>query len=170
MAFRLSLNARIWFFALFAYCVALLVFALYLEHARQLEPCPMCALQRLAYLVVAVVALPAAIHKPGHLGLRLYSVPVIVALLAGLAVAVQHVRLQHLPADQVPACGPGLDYMLEVFPLREALQMILSGSGECAEVQWRFLGLSIPEWSVVNFLLLLIVATVGMFYARRITG
>ena len=71
--------------------------------------------------------------------------------------------LQHLPPDQVPECGPGLDYMLEVFPFQEAISMILKGSGECAEVQWTFLSLSIAEWSLVCFSAIIIATIVAIF-------
>jgi protein dithiol:quinone oxidoreductase len=54
----------------------------------------------------------------------------------------------------VPECGPGLDYMLQAFPLNETLRMVFTGSGECAEVDWAFLGLSMPAWVLISFVLL----------------
>ena len=69
---------------------------------------------------------------------------------AGAGVAAWHMRLQNLPADEVPSCGPGLEYMVENFPLRDALGMIFKGSGECAEVVWRLLGLSMPTWVLIG--------------------
>ena len=77
--------------------------------------------------------------------------------LVGAAIAARHVWIQNLPPDQVPECGPTLDYMLEVFPLGEALTMVFTGSGECAEVLWTFLGLSMPAWALLCFLGLTIV-------------
>jgi disulfide bond formation protein DsbB len=68
----------------------------------------------------------------------------------GVGVAGWHVRLQNLPPDEVPSCGPGLEYMVENFPLKDALSMIFKGSGECAEVVWRLLGLSMPTWVVIG--------------------
>ena len=59
--------------------------------------------------------------------------------------------LQSLPPGEAPECGPGLEYMLGAFPLTEVIGMVLSGSGECAEVQWTFLALSIPEWTLLMF-------------------
>jgi len=71
-----------------------------------------------------------------------------------------HFRLQNLPPDEVPSCGPGLDYMLENFPLRDALGMVFKGSGECADVVWSFLGLSMPGWVFVS---LVVVGGVGLW-------
>ena len=96
----------------------------------------------------------------------LYSMLLAIAALAGAGIAGRQVWLQHLPADQVPECGPGLDYMLEAFPLTDALKMIFSGSGECAEVHWRFIGLSIAEWSLVWFILFFIAAVLAIRYVR----
>jgi disulfide bond formation protein DsbB len=80
-----------------------------------------------------------------------YAVLILLAGLLGASVAARHVWIQNLPADQVPDCGPGLDYMLEVFPVTETLQMVLSGSGECAEISWSFLSLSMPAWALLWF-------------------
>ena len=79
----------------------------------------------------------------------MYGILGAVCALAGAAVSARHVWLQNLPADLVPECGPGLDYMLDVFPLTEALTLVFQGSGECANVQWSFLGLSMPAWVLV---------------------
>jgi disulfide bond formation protein DsbB len=97
------------------------------------------------------VLLVATLHNPVGWGIRVYGALVTLLAGAGAAIAGRHVWLQSLPPDQVPECGPGLDYILEVFPLSEAVQMVLRGSGECAEVLWRFLGLSIPGWTLVAF-------------------
>ena len=102
--------------------------------------------------LVGIVFLLAALHKPGAIGARVYSVLLSLFAIAGAAVAAWQVRLQHLPADEVPSCGPGLEYMVENFPLKDALGMIFKGSGECAEVAWRLLGLSMPAWVVIGLL------------------
>jgi disulfide bond formation protein DsbB len=74
----------------------------------------------------------------------------------GAVIAGRHVWLQQLPADQVPTCGPGLNFILENFPLSQAIDMVLRGSGECADVMWTFLGLSIPAWTLVAFVLMIL--------------
>ncbi len=142
--------------------LSLLGFGLYLEHAVGLLPCPLCIVQRIAFIAIMVVALVALLHAPRNFLGYVYSALIAVIAAAGGAIAGRQIWLQHLPEDQIPECGPGLEYMLETFPLAEALPMILSGSGECAEVQWRFLGLSIPEWSFLWFVIFC-VAGVGLF-------
>jgi disulfide bond formation protein DsbB len=136
-------------------CVALVGFAYYHLQARLgLDPCPLCILQRAAFLLTALLFLIAALHRPGRTGSRLYGILIATSALTGAGIAGWHVHLQHLPPGQVPECGPGLDYMLEVFPLNQTLHMVFTGSGECADVLWSFLGLSIPAWSLVCFLAL----------------
>ena len=135
----------------FVACVALMAAALWLEHVEGLEPCPLCVLQRGAVIVLGVLMLAGAIHDPGTLGRRVYGVTIAIAAIAGAAVAGRHVWLQSLPPGEAPECGPGLEYMLGAFPLTEVIGMVLSGSGECAEVQWTFLALSIPEWTLLMF-------------------
>ena len=131
-------------------CAAMMGFALYSQHVLLLDPCPLCILQRIAVILLGIVFLLAALHNPGKIGGRIYSFLVGLIVIAGAGVAAWHVWLQNLPADEIPSCGPGLEYMVENFPLRDALGMIFKGSGECAEVAWRFLGLSMPAWVVIG--------------------
>lgn len=139
------------FLGAFLVCVALMATALVMQHVLKLEPCPLCVFQRMFVIALGITALIAAVHDPGLTGRRVYGVLVVIFGVLGLIVAGRHVWLQNLPADQVPECGPGLEYMLETFPLAEALSLVFRGSGECADVQWVFLGLSIPGWTVVIF-------------------
>lgn len=129
-----------------AVCAGLMGYALYAQYGLGLEPCPLCILQRVAVMGLGVVFFMAALHPAGVVGRRIYAVLLGLVSLAGSGVAGRHVWLTMLPPERVPACGPGLDFMLESFPLRDALSMVLSGSGECAEVEWRLLGLSMPVW------------------------
>jgi disulfide bond formation protein DsbB len=124
-------------------------FALYAQYVLLLDPCPLCVLQRVAVISIGIVFLLAALHHPGGWGSRIYVLLLAVSATIGAGVAGWHWRLQNLPPSDVPACGPGLDYMLENFPLGDALQMVFKGSGECAEVVWSFLGLSMPAWVLV---------------------
>lgn len=145
------MSQRTLFFAGLFGCVALIGIALYMQHVVGLEPCPLCILQRVAVIGMGAVLLVAAIHNPAGWGVRVYAGLTALVALFGLATAGRNVWLQHLPADRVPDCGPGLNYMLEVFPLSRTLEMVFKGSGECAEVQWTFLSLSIPEWMLFVF-------------------
>jgi disulfide bond formation protein DsbB len=124
-------------------------FALYAQHGLGLEPCPLCVFQRVAVIGLGVVFALAAWHSPGRGGRRVYAALLLVAGFAGMGVAGRHVWLQNLPPDKVPACGPGLDFMLESFPMLEMLEMVLSGSGECADVSWSLVGLTMPMWVFV---------------------
>ncbi len=142
----------------FLLCLFLMIAALYMEHYMGLEPCPLCAFQRLFVIAIGVVALLAALHNPQRVGQRIYSAVLALLTLGGLSVALRHVWLQHLPPDKVPDCGPGLNYIMDTFPVFDALRLIFKGSGECAEVSWRFLGLfSIPELTAGFFVVMLIV-------------
>ncbi len=145
--------------------VGLMAYALYQQHVVGLEPCPLCIFQRVAMIALGAVFVAAALHAPAGRGARAYGALGAVTALAGIGIAGRHVYLQNLPPDAVPACGPGLDYMLEVFPLAETLRMVFTGSGECAEVDWSFLGLSMPAWVLIWFVLLGALA-VGANWAR----
>jgi disulfide bond formation protein DsbB len=149
---------RLPFFAAALVCAALLGFGYYLQYVRGLEPCPLCLLQRGFFYGVLVTFLVAAVHGP--LGKIRIAYCVLAALIAagGAAIASRQVWLQHLPADKVPQCGPDLFFMLENFPLAQTLKKLVSGTGECAVVDWTFLGLSIAEWSLAWFVALALYA------------
>ena len=134
----------------FLACAGMMGFALYAQHVLLLDPCPLCVFQRVATILLGIVFLAATLHNPGKVGARVYAVCVLLTAGFGVGVAAWHVHLQSLPADQVPGCGPGFEYIMDNFALFEALDMIFQGSGECADVVWRFLGLSMPTWVVIG--------------------
>ena len=134
--------------------VGLMGYALFAEHVLGLEACPLCIFQRMAFIGVGVVFLVAGLHSPAGAMAKFYGVLGLAVATVGAVIAGRHVYIQNLPADQVPACGPGLDYVMDAFPLLEALELVFTGSGECAEVNWSFLGLSMPAWALVWFVLL----------------
>lgn len=139
----------------FLVCAGLIAYAYYLQFGRHhLEPCPLCIFQRLFYAATGIVFLAAAIHNPAKVGRAVYGIFSIIFSVCGAGVAARQVWLQHLPPDQIPECGPGLNYMLDAFPLNKTLYMVLHGSGECARVDWRFLGFSMAEWSLLIFIVL----------------
>ncbi len=145
---------RAWFALGAVTCAGLLGFGYFLQFAQDLEPCPLCILQRLAFMAFGLIALLGAFFARGRVVTRLLAGLGLVAAALGAGVAGRQVWLQSLPADQVPACGPGLDYMVQNFPLLKTLSMTLRGSGECAENAWQFLGLGIAAWALVWFALL----------------
>lgn len=131
-------------------CAGMMGFALYAQHVLLLDPCPLCILQRIAVISIGLVFLISALQNPGAIGSRVYAVLLGLVAAAGAGVAAWHVRLQHMPADEVPGCGPGLEYIVDNFPLKDAFSLIFKGSGECAEVVWRLLGLSMPTWVLIG--------------------
>jgi protein dithiol:quinone oxidoreductase len=136
----------------FAACAVGLAFALYLEHFQGLDPCPMCVFQRVAMLAAGVLFLIAALHGPRGSATRgLYAVLTAGAAGAGAFIAGRHVWLQSLPADQVPACGPSLDYLMDIMPLAEVLSTVLRGDGNCAVIDAAWLGISLPGWTLIAF-------------------
>lgn len=144
----------------FLVCAALMGAALYFQYVMYLDPCPLCILQRIAVLGIAAVCLAGFLHNPGLAGRRIYGALIGLAALSGAAVAGRQLWLQHLPPDKVPECGPGLDYLLDTLPLLDAMRKVLSGSGECAEIQWVFLGLSMPGWTLIFFVAFFVFAMV----------
>lgn len=159
--------SRLGYGAGFVACFALIAFAYYLQYVEYQEPCPLCILQRVAFFGLGAVFLVAALHGPGRAGSAIYSGVLVLVAAAGATIATRHVWLQHLPKDRVPECGPGLEYMLRKFPLSQALEKILSGSGECAEAGWSFLGLTIAGWSLLWFILLGAFAALLALHIRR---
>ena len=130
----------------FVACAGMMGFALFAQHVLRLEPCPMCVLQRLAVIAMGILFLLAFLHDPKGWGARIYALLVAAAAIGGMTVSGRHYWIQNLPEDQVPACGAGLDYMLDTLPLTQVLAKVFSGDGECAKVVWSFLGLSMPAW------------------------
>lgn len=130
----------------FLICVGLLAYAWYVQGVLRIEPCPLCIFQRIGIAAVGLLFLVAGLHAPPGKGARLYGVLIALAALATMGVAGRHVWIQHLPEDAVPACGAGLRFLLEEFPLAQVIRKVLSGSGECHQVNWTFLSLSMPAW------------------------
>lgn len=147
-------NPRVWFLLGFLACVSLLGMGAYFQFVDGLEPCPLCISQRIGILMTGLCFLAATLHNPGRLGVKVYAIMGAVFAICGGAVSVRHVWLQHLPPDEVPECGPGLEYVLQNFPLSATIKLMLNGTGDCAEVNWQFLGLSMPAWTLVAFVLL----------------
>ncbi|WP_027328222.1 disulfide bond formation protein B [Marinimicrobium agarilyticum] len=132
--------------------VAMMAVALYMEHAMGLEPCPLCVSQRIFVILVGFWALLALLHHPGRVGRVVYGTLGLLSAVAGGAVSSRQLWLQGLPEDQVPACGPGVEYILDTFPFMDALRVMLTGDGNCAEVAWSLFGLSIPGWTLIGFI------------------
>ncbi|MBN8429700.1 disulfide bond formation protein B [Microbulbifer salipaludis] len=145
---------RTTFLLMFLAVIFVLGVAFYMEYIMGLEPCPLCITQRVMFLGVGLVSLIAFLHNPSgasQIGRRLYGLLVSLFAIGGLYFSARQLWLQSLPEDQVPACGPGISYMVDAFPMAEVIKTLLTGDGNCAEVQWTMLGLSIAGWAAVGF-------------------
>ena len=156
-------NSRIWFFLGCLGCVFLLAMGAYFQFVQKLNPCPLCISQRLAILATGIVFLIAALHNPQQKGTTRYAITGTITALMGASISTRHVWLQHLPPDEVPECGPGLEYMLQNFPLFDTLKLMLSGTGDCAKVDWTLLGFSMPVWTLLAFLMLATVSVLQIW-------
>ncbi|MDP1930618.1 MAG: disulfide bond formation protein B [Gammaproteobacteria bacterium] len=137
---------------IFVACTVIILIALYMEHVMMLQPCGLCITQRIFVILCGLVCLASAIHNPSPAAVRNYALGAASMCVAGAYFAGRQIWLQHLPEDQVPACGPGLTYIMDNFPLMDTLSFLLKGDGNCAEVSWRFLGIfSIAELAMMGF-------------------
>jgi disulfide bond formation protein DsbB len=151
-----------------AICAALIGFALYVQHGMFMMPCPLCILQRVAFAGMGLFFLLGALAggRPPWLG-RAWAVLVGLFAAFGAFIAIWHIRMQHLPASEVPTCsGMDLGYMLEAFPFRKVVEKVLTGSGECAKIDWTFLGLSMPVWTLAWYVALGVAALWAGFRKR----
>ncbi len=148
-----------------AVCAALIAVAiLYFQNYLGLEPCYLCMTQRVFVIAVGVIFLAAGLHNPAATGQKIYAGLATLTALGGSFFSIKQLWLQGLPEDQVPACGPPVDYLFDAFSVSEAISMLLRGDGNCAEVQWQLLGLSMPGWVLVSFIAL---AGVGLLQLLR---
>ena len=138
----------------FAACAALLAYALYTQYHGGLDPCPLCIFQRIGVALLGLMFLAAALHDPPRGGRYVYAVLIGLAALATAGVAARHVYVQHLPPGAIPSCGAPLEMLLKFTPVLTVIRKVLTGSGECGEVNWRFLGLAMPAWVLIWALLL----------------
>ena len=144
-------SSRRLFLLAFVGCLLIMLGALYLEHVVGLEPCPLCIVQRICVMLFAAVCLLAALQGPGKTGQRAYALLLLLIAAAGGGTAVRQVWLQSMPAEQLPACIPPLDYLMDSLPFQDVVRLVLHGSADCAEVSWTLFTLSIAEWSLLAF-------------------
>jgi disulfide bond formation protein DsbB len=150
-------------------CIAsfgLVGFALYIQQKHGLEPCPLCISQRIAFMALGVVFLVAALHNPGQIGRRVYGVLQFAAAATGAGIAARHIWIQANPDKVMSECGVGFDYLFESFPMQRALQLIFQGTGECSAIDWTWLGMTIPQLSLLAFSLLGLYAILLAFVKR----
>lgn len=161
MSFRLVM------FIGFLAALSAMAFAYYLQYFQGLEPCPLCIFQRIAMIAAGLILLLGFLHGPSGLARWIYAIFAFAASAAGAAIAGRHVWLQSLPADQVPACGPDLDYLLDILPWQQVVAKILRGDASCASIDASFLGLSLPGWTLVAFVGLALWALLGPALTKK---
>ncbi len=152
-----SLGPRKLALAGFFVCAGLIGFALYLQYFENLEPCPLCMLQRICFFALGILFLLAAIQGPGKLGVRIYAILEFAVAATGLGFASRHVLLQWFPPD-VSACTADLFFQLSRFPVLRVVRKALEATGDCAKVDWTLFGLSIAQWSWIWFAILVVFA------------
>ena len=161
-----NISPRLVFAAIVAACAGLVAFAiLWLQGEIGLDPCPMCILSRYVFIVLALVALVAAIHGPRGAMLKVYGALVFLLALTGAGISIRHSYVQHFP-PAIESCGSDLDFLVSNLPLAQALPKIFQGTGSCSVVDWRFLGLSIPEWALVWYVFFAVVIVWAVFLRR----
>lgn len=151
----------------FLACAGGMGFALYLQHAKGFEPCPMCIFQRIAMCTAGLLFLLGALHGPKAGGRWAWALLAALAALIGAGVSGRQVWLQHLPADQVPACGPTLDYLMKLMPWQKVVAYVLKGEGSCAKIDAQWLGIALPEWTLFGFIALALLALSMPLLAKK---
>ena len=131
-------------------CATMMGVALYAQYALHLQPCNMCVLQRIAIIGLGLVFLAAALHDPATLGARLYAVLIAAGALAAGALAVRHIWMSMQPPGSLPSCGADFYTMVEMIPFTQVVEKIWNGGGECQQILWRFLGLSMQAWVLIG--------------------
>lgn len=149
-------------------CVALLAYAYYEQFAMNVEPCPLCIFQRIAFIAMGVTFVLAAWHNPAAAGRRIYALLILLAAAIGAGVAARHLWLQSQPPDPMAGCTPGWNYMVENFPIGKVLKMAFTGHADCAQINWTLLGMAMPFWTMVCYVLLGVGALWAGLRRRRV--
>ena len=132
----------------------MLAYALYAQYGLGLEPCPLCIFQRVTLVALGLVFLAAALQNPGGGGRYVYAALAGLAALATAALATRHLYIQSQPPGSISSCGAPLEVMLQYSPLTEVVRKVLTGGGECSQINWTFAGVAMPAWVLVAALVL----------------
>ncbi len=170
MGMKILDRPRTGFAVVLAACLGLLAYAYFAQYRMMLDPCPLCILQRIAFMIMAAFALVGVLHGSRGAWRWVWTAGIVAGGAWGVLTAGRHIWIQNLPPDQVPDCGPGFDYNMEMFGLGEALRSAFAGSGDCAVVDWSFLGLSMPWWTLIWYvgLVMFMVVAAARVQTRRV--
>jgi disulfide bond formation protein DsbB len=145
--------------------LGILASSFYFQYVQGLLPCPLCLMQRLCVFLLFLLA-SAGIFA-NFKRARLIVISQFAVALAGLYFASRQLWLQSLPSSDVPACMPQLDVLMRYFPWHDILHALFWGAGDCAEVSWTWLGLSMPAWVALYFLFMLLSAVLIFWTLRK---
>lgn len=151
---RIPHTTRACYWYMFLFCLGLIGFAIYLQTVMLVAPCPMCEMQRLVFLLIAFISMIALLLKPKHKGICWFGSITGGLSLLGVLLAGHQVWLEIYPPPASDVCGVSLSYLFKVLPFSSAVKMAILGTGDCAKVTWRLLGLSIPAWSFISYVVL----------------
>lgn len=133
---------------------------LVLEKLLYLNPCHLCMMQRLAFLLIGLAfLLDAAFFPQSVWGSWLMKFLKYASIFFGIGLAARHLYIQSLPLEKAPKCGLDFWATLEHKGYLEGLWQSMQGTGSCAAKD-TFLGLTIPTWSMMGFLVLLVIAVI----------
>jgi disulfide bond formation protein DsbB len=142
-------NPRFINFAGFIACAAMIAYALFAQYSLGVDPCALCIFQRIGIVALGAVFLFAGLHSPRGWGRFVYAALVAIAALTTIGIALDHIHVQHAPPGSIPSCGAPLGVLIKFTPMFELIRKVLTGSGECAQVNWQFLGLAMPTWVAI---------------------
>ena len=145
---------------------SLLGYAAYSMKILGLEPCTLCITQQFFYCLIGISSFVSFLQNPGVTISRVYSLLISLFAIAGIWISGRQIWLQGLPEDEVPLCGPPLEYIIDVFPFADVLNALFMGDGNCAEIPWQFLGLSMAGWSFIWFLLIFFLSVISLIKSR----
>lgn len=145
------LSGRTGYLSGFFACFGLVAGALVIQTQYQLDPCPLCISQRIIFMSLGLLFLIAAFIKPASILKKIFTLLQVLTAIGGAGVAIRHWYLQAHRESMIADCGVGFDYMFDNFPLQKALTLVFRGTGDCAAIDWTFLGLSIPQLSLIAF-------------------
>lgn len=153
----MSLYSRKISFIAFLLCLSLLGVAMYLQYSLGLQPCPLCVVQRFCIAVLGLLFMIGSLYIPRNRITRwIFSLFIVLIAILGILTSLRHLWLEHQPAGSVPSCSASLDYMLKNFPMSQTLIQLFNGSGDCAQVSWQFMSMSIPAWTLIFFAIFLL--------------
>ncbi len=166
ISFR-TMSIRRTYFYLGTLSLLIIISSFIMQYGFKLEPCSLCIIDRVVVIGMAILFFIAFLHNPKRVWQLIYSLLGFLMAVIGIAVTARHLWLLQLPPEQVPECGPGLSYLIDTMPLKDALTIVLKGSSECTKNVPYFLGLSLPLWTMVAFILLAAASWAPWFLGRK---